>query len=75
MTDLYDGQGNFEWNSEKAKRNIAKHKVTFEEAATAFRDTFSLTLSDPDHSEAEERLLLIGLSDRRRLLVVSYVER
>jgi len=75
MTDFYDGQGKFEWNSEKAKRNTGKHKVTFEEPAMVSRDPFSLALPDPEHSETEEPLLLIGLSDRRRLLVVSYVER
>lgn len=75
MTDFYDGPGKFEWNLGKAKRNAGKHRVTFEEAVTVFRDPFSLTLPDPEHSDIEERLLLVGLSDRRRLIVVSYVER
>lgn len=75
MTDFYEGPGRFEWNPEKARSNADKHKVTFEEATTVFRDPFSLTLPDTEHSEKEERLILIGLSDRRRLLVVSYVER
>lgn len=42
---------------------------------TAFRDPFALTIDDSDHSEQEERLILIGLSDRQRLLVIVYVER
>lgn len=75
MTDVYEGQGNFEWDTDKAKRNIGKHRVTFEEAMSAFRDPFALTVDDPDHSEREGRLILIGLSDRQRLLVVVYVER
>ena len=75
MTDFYSGQGKFEWNPEKARSNAGKHKVTFEEAATVFRDPLSLTTPDPEHSEMEERFLLIGRSDRRRLLVVSYAER
>ena len=75
MTDAYDGQGNFEWNPDKARSNLSKHRVTFEEAMSAFRDPFSLTAIDPDHSEWEDRLILIGLSDRHRLLVVVYVER
>lgn len=75
MTDFYSGQGKFEWDPEKARRNAGKHKVTFEEAATVFRDPFSLTLPDLEHSGTEERLIIVGLSDRRRLLVVSYVER
>ncbi len=75
MTDAYEGQGRFEWNPGKAKSNISKHRVTFEEAMSAFRDPLSLTTPDPDHSELEDRLILMGLSDRQRLLVVIYVER
>ena len=75
MTDAYEGQGGFEWDPDKAKSNIGKHRVTFEEAMSAFRDPFSLTVPDPNHSELEDRLILMGLSDRQRLLVVVYVER
>lgn len=75
MTDAYEGQGRFEWNPDKAQSNIRKHHVTFEEAMSAFRDPFSLTTPDPDHSDAEDRLLLMGLSDRQRLLIVVYAER
>lgn len=75
MTDAYEGQGSFEWDPEKARSNISKHHVTFEEAMSAFRDPLSLTVTDPEHSEAEERLILMGLSDRQRLLIVVYVER
>ncbi len=75
MTDTYSGRGRFEWNLEKSRRNFSKHQVTFEEAVTAFRDPFALTIDDSDHSELEERLILVGLSDRQRLLVIVYVER
>jgi uncharacterized DUF497 family protein len=75
MTEAYAGQGNFEWDPDKARSNSDKHHVTFEEAMSAFRDPLSLTLPDPDHSEAEDRLILLGFSDRQRLLVVVYVER
>ena len=75
MTEAYEGQGNFEWDPEKARANLRKHRVTFEEALTAFRDPLSLTTADPAHSEREDRLILMGLSDRHRLLVVVYVER
>jgi len=75
MTDAYKGQGDFEWDPDKARSNVAKHRVTFEEAMSAFRDPFSLTASDPDHSGLEDRLILMGLSDRQRLLVVVHVER
>ena len=47
----------FEWDEEKANRNDAKHGVTFEEAKTVFNDPFAMTVSDPDHSDEEERWL------------------
>lgn len=75
MTDAYGDQGKFDWDLDKAQINVKKHRVTFEEAMSAFRDPFSLTVSDLAHSDWEERLVLIGLSDRNRLLVVVYVER
>ncbi|MGI4788897.1 MAG: BrnT family toxin [Janthinobacterium lividum] len=75
MTASYDGQGHFDWDPDKARSNFKKHRVTFEEALSAFRDPLSLVVPDPAHSETEDRLVLIGLSDRRRLLVIIYVER
>ena len=65
----------FEWDEEKASRNKAKHGITFEEAKTVFNDPFSMTVSDPDHSDEEERWVDIGLSAEGRLLVVWYTER
>ena len=65
----------FEWDRRKALANLAKHGVTFEEAVGAFRDLFSLTISDPDHSQGEPRYLLLGQSYEGRLLVVSHTER
>ena len=65
----------FEWDPVKAKANIIKHGVTFGEAATAFRDPFSSLIPDTVHSATEERFLLLGLSERRRLLVVVHVDR
>jgi len=65
----------FEWDPQKAKSNIEKHGVSFEEASTAFRDTLSLTIDDPLHSIEEERLVLIGMSHKNRLLVVVHTER
>ena len=65
----------FEWDEEKAKRNKAKHGVAFDEARTIFNDPFAMTVSDPDHSDKEERWLDIGLSAEGRLLVVRYTER
>ena len=65
----------FEWDEEKASRNEAKHGVTFEEAKTIFNDPFAMTISDPDHSNEEERWVDIGLSVKGTLLVVWYTER
>ncbi len=65
----------FEWDAEKARRNVDKHGVSFEEAVTAFGDPLSVAIPDPDHSDAEERFLLMGMSRRSRLVVVAYTER
>ncbi len=65
----------FEWDENKASFNSHKHKVTFEEASTAFQDTLSLTIGDPLHSQNENRLVLIGMSYKNRLLVVIHTER
>jgi len=60
----------FEWDPNKAKENLEIHGVSFDEAGTAFRDTLSLTIYDPLHSEAEDRFVLMGNSHKNRLLVV-----
>jgi uncharacterized DUF497 family protein len=65
----------FEWDVEKARQNVRKHGVSFDEAVTAFSDRLSALLPDPDHSAGEERYLVMGQSTRGRLLVVSFVER
>jgi uncharacterized DUF497 family protein len=65
----------FTWDSKKAAANLRKHRVGFPEAATAFADPHSITVPDPDHSISEERFVLLGQSDRRRLVVVAHVER
>ena len=65
----------FDWDPAKATRNLKDHHVAFEEATTVFGDPLAMLMSDPDHSEDEERYLLLGMSLRRRLLVVSFVER
>jgi len=65
----------FEWDSEKAESNARKHGVTFDEASTVFGDPLSLLMHDPDHSAEEQRYLLLGMSNRRRLLVVAFAER
>ena len=65
----------FEWYGPKAAANRAKHQVTFEEAATVFGDPLGRIADDPRHSQGEERFVLLGQSDRRRLLVVMFTER
>lgn len=65
----------FEWDREKAKKNLRKHRVSFEEAMTVFYDPLSATFDDPDHSIDEERFITIGYSSYGHLLVVSHAER
>jgi len=65
----------FEWEPQKAKSNLKKHGVSFEEASTAFQNTLSLTIDDPLHSIDEVRVVLIGMSNKNRLLVVVHTER
>jgi uncharacterized DUF497 family protein len=64
----------FDWDPRKARRNLRKHGVDFDEASTVFADTLSITIPDPDHSEDEERWVTMGLSNRQRLLVVVHTE-
>ena len=65
----------FEWDPEKARRNLKKHRVSFDEAVTAFYDPLSATFDDPDHSDEEQRYITIGFSSQGRLLVVGHTER
>lgn len=65
----------FEWDSAKAKSNIAKHGVSFDEATTAFQDALSIAINDPLHARGEARFVLIGHSYQNRLLVVVHTER
>lgn len=65
----------FTWDPRKATANRRKHGVTFREACTAFDDPLSVTIPDPDHSVAEHRFLLVGLTRTGRLVVVAHTER
>ncbi|HZG52811.1 MAG TPA: BrnT family toxin [Pyrinomonadaceae bacterium] len=64
----------FEWSEEKAAANLAKHGVSFGEAVTVFGDPLSDTFDDPDHSVEERRFLIIGASDRGRMLIVAHTD-
>jgi len=66
---------NFEWNPQKAEINYKKHHVSFEEASTVFGDVLSIAYPDVDHSEQEDRYLIIGVSNKNRVLVISHTER
>jgi uncharacterized DUF497 family protein len=70
MTEL-----SFEWDAKKAKSNEAKHGVSFDEAKTVFYDERALVIPDPDHSAAEERFVIIGMSALSRVLVVVHCFR
>jgi uncharacterized DUF497 family protein len=61
---------NFEWSLEKARANVAKHGVAFEDAATVFRDRRALTIFDEDHSDDEERWVTLGFDRNAVLLIV-----
>ena len=65
----------FEWDAEKASINQKKHGVTFEEAQTVFADYDALRIFDPDHSEDEDRFILLGMSAVLRILVVCHCYR
>ena len=65
----------FEWDAQKASANERKHGVSFDEAATAFGDPLSVTIPDPDHSEDEDRFILLGSTYRGRILVVVHTDR
>jgi uncharacterized DUF497 family protein len=65
----------FDWDPRKAAANLQKHRVSFEEAQTAFLDEDGLVIQDPDHSEAEDRFILLGLSAGIRVLFVCHCVR
>lgn len=65
----------FEWDDEKAAANSKKHGISFEEAKSVFRDERAKLIGDPDHSEDEDRFVLLGLSETLKLLVVCHCYR
>jgi uncharacterized DUF497 family protein len=65
----------FEWDKSKSRLNLRKHGVSFEEAQSTFYDENALLIDDPDHSEREERFVLLGISSAARTLVVSHCYR
>ena len=65
----------FDWDTDKAIKNLEKHGVSFEEAKTVFYDERAVLFDDPDHSQNEDRFLLLGFSQNLRLLIVSHCIR
>ena len=65
----------FEWHPSKAAANLKKHQVSFEEAQTVFYDDFAVQFFDDEHSQEEERFLLLGMSVHSKLLLVCHCER
>jgi uncharacterized protein len=65
----------FEWNANKAAANLKKHGVAFEEAATVFADGLACIFDDDEHSQDEPREIIIGHSEKNRLVLVSFTER
>ena len=65
----------FEWDDRKAEYNLQKHGVSFTEAATVFYDPLSITFDDPDHSDDEDRFIIIGTSAQARVPMVAHTDR
>jgi hypothetical protein len=65
----------FEWDDQKAEHNLRKHGVSFPEASTVFYDPLVITFADPDHSDDEDRFIVIGVSVEGRLLMVAHMDR
>ena len=65
----------FEWDPRKARENLRKHGISFEEAATAFGDPLSFTITDADHSSAEHRFITMGETELGRIVVVAHTDR
>ena len=65
----------FEWDLEKAEINLKKHEVSFEEAKTVFYDPNALLIADPEHSEDEDRFIILGISNNSKVLIVCHCYR
>lgn len=65
----------FKWDDSKAAANLSKHGVSFNEAKTVFKDTLHVIFYDPNHSVSEQRYIIIGESEQKRILMVAFTER
>lgn len=64
----------YEWDSSKARNNVRRHRISFDEAVTVFLDPFALTFDDPDHSIAERKFITLVTSTRGRVLFVAHAD-
>ncbi len=65
----------FEWDPQKAARNVRKHGISFDEAVTVFKDPLAFIFDDESHAEQEHREIIIGMSTLRKMILVCFVER
>ena len=65
----------FEWDANKKRLNLAKHRISFEEAKSVFYDNEAIIIDDPEHSKEEDRFIILGFSDKANLLVVCHCYR
>ena len=75
MYSVHMGEIRFEWDADKAKANLRKHGISFEEARTVFFDENAVQFFDPDHSDEEDRFILLGMSSKLRVIVVCHCFR
>lgn len=75
MYVICEAELRFEWDSKRASENRRKHGVSFEEAVSVFADELAILIADPDHSASEQRHVLLGLSAKVRVLVVTHCYR
>lgn len=72
---MHGSELRFEWDRHKSEANRSKHGITFKEAATVFADERAIVIPDPDHSDLEDRFVILGMSWSLRLLVVCHCYR
>ena len=72
MYSIHMNDIRFEWDEAKSRQNVRKHGISFEEAQTVFLDDHAIRFYDPDHSEDEDRFIMLGLSFKLRVLVVCH---
>lgn len=72
MYNVHMNDIRFEWDDSKARQNVRKHRVSFEEAQTVFLDDHAIRFFDPDHSSEEDRFIMLGMSFKLRVLVVCH---